>query len=112
MDGTVIGEGQAKSDAAASWQDVFLYFILLFRATATNDNCIFSRSSKSLTAGLPLARHCEIHATLFICIATHASVKKVVTCSRKMAILSHKIKIKTKKIKKNIINEKEQAYFL
>jgi hypothetical protein len=41
-----------------------------------------------------------------ISIATHASVKKVVTCSRKMAILSHKIKITTIKKKKNTINEK------
>jgi hypothetical protein len=35
------------------------------------------------------------------CIATHASIQKVVTCSREMAILSHKEKkTNTNKIKK------------
>jgi hypothetical protein len=43
-------------------------------------------------------------------IATHASVKKVVTCSRWMAILRKKEnKKKQKKIMKKTIREKEQA---
>jgi hypothetical protein len=42
-------------------------------------------------------------------IATHASVQKVVTCSRKMAILSHKEKNNNNKNLKKTINEKNQA---
>jgi hypothetical protein len=42
-------------------------------------------------------------------IATHASVKKVVTCSRYMAILSHKEKNNNNKKLKNNINEKNQT---
>jgi hypothetical protein len=44
-------------------------------------------------------------------IATPTSVKKVVTCSRQMAILSHKEKMTTLKMKKNKKIKKYKHYF-
>jgi hypothetical protein len=78
-------------------------------AAATDVVCVILNAAarEVVLANLRLFQSSSFHV-----LATQASVKKVVTCSRKMAILSHKIKITTIKIKKPTINEKEQAYFL